>query len=117
MYECASKGKRSALRRMSAANLRQDKIEHLMKSIEVMGQVELVKIIQALIDRFGNDAVELVDQLTSNGITKEVLKVNKGTSVKTIASTPSTVNSIALYKAEKKEKNKKDFDMSRYYQC
>ena len=89
-------------------------MESLLQSIEVTGQIELVKIIQELLKRFGNDATELVTQLLEKGTVIEKVKINTGTSVKT-ATPATTINDAKLGKVEKKEKNKKDFDMSRYH--
>ena len=105
-------------------------MESLLQSIEVTGQIELVKIIQELLIRFGNDATELVTQMLEKGTAIEAVKINTLSSVKTAtgssvkiatgssvktAPLPSTINHAALCKIEKKEKSKKDFDMSRYY--
>ena len=89
-------------------------MESLLQSIEVTGQIELVKIIQELLKRFGNDATELVTQLLEKGTVIEKVKINTGTSVKP-ATPATTINDAKLGKVNKKEKNKKDFDMSRYH--
>lgn len=91
-------------------------MEDVLLSLESTGQPELLKIVQALLQKFGNDALDVVTPLlpkeNAMDLEKAVKPINKGTSVKT--NTPATINPIAQYKAEKKEKNKKEFDMTRW---
>lgn len=102
-------------------------MENILQSLAGKGESELIGIIQSLLQKFGDDANDVVTQIlgersgsavqiasksddTTEEKKDEKKPVNKGTSVKSSVG----VNPIAQYKAEKKDKNKKEFDMLRY---
>jgi hypothetical protein len=75
----------------------------------------LVGIVEALLQKYGSDAVELATQLAQ----KSVPDQSNPAAIKCQADKPvhnqgsSKATAVAKFKAEKKEKNKKDFDMTR----
>jgi hypothetical protein len=75
----------------------------------------LVGIVEALLQKYGSDAVELATQLAQ----KSVPDQSNPAAIECQADKPvhnqgsSKATAVAKFKAEKKEKNKKDFDMTR----
>ena len=94
-------------------------MENVLLSLAERKKPELIEIIQSLLIKFGDDATDVVarimEKIDGGDLTNEEKPVNKGTSVRSSGSTG--VNPIAQYKAEKKEKNKKEFDMERCFLC
>jgi hypothetical protein len=76
----------------------------------------LVGIVEALLQKYGSDAVELATQLAQKSVPDQlnpaVIECQADKPVHNHGSSKATA--VAKFKAEKKEKNKKDFDMTRY---
>lgn len=79
------------------------------EELESLDRLKLIEILEALLVKFGDDASEIIslhtkgtEQIKAQGQSHQLVK-SKGSS-----------SSIAQFKTEKKEKNKKDFDMTRY---
>lgn len=87
-------------------------MDFLLNSLE---RQDLIKVVETLLQKFGSDAVVVVTELTlqmkENQLNPAVDEHRLLEQVHRQGS--SKVTAVAAFKAEKKEKNKKDFDMSR----
>ena len=77
--------------------------------LESLGRSKLIEIVQALLAKFGDDASEIISLHT-----KKMEQVEVVDQTHQLVKSKGSSSSIAQFKTEKKEKNKKDFDMTRY---
>lgn len=75
----------------------------------------LIGIVEALLQKYGSDAVEIATQLAQqSGRDQSNPPAIECRADKTVHNQGSSkATAVAKFKAEKKEKNKKDFDMTR----
>ena len=80
--------------------------EELLESLD---RLKLIEIVQAFLAKFGDDANEIVSLHTKN-----IEQVEAVSQAHQLVKSNGSSSNIAQFKTEKKEKNKKDFDMTRY---
>lgn len=87
-------------------------MEQLLKSLE---KQELIEIVEALLQKYGSDAVAVATQLAqkSKGDQSDLSAIECHLDKPVHNQGSSKATAVSKFKAEKKEKNKKDFDMSR----
>jgi hypothetical protein len=82
--------------------------------LDPLNKSELSDIVAILVEKFGNDATEAVNSYIKHrqGGSIKAVEVDHQSSVS--SSRNGSSNAIAKFKAEKKLKNTKNFDMTRY---
>ena len=87
-----------------------DKTELKFDSLE---RKVLIEIVEALLQKYGSDAVELAAQIAQKSEGDQSLAIESRVDKPVSNQGSSKATAVAKFKAEKKEKNKKDFDMTR----
>ena len=87
-----------------------DKTELKFDSLE---RKVLIEIVEALMQKYGSDAVELAAQIAQKSEGDQSLAIETRVDKPVSTQGSSKATAVAKFKAEKKEKNKKDFDMTR----